>query len=393
MQNPKSILITFQVLKNLHHTRGVNDKNSHFINKIYIVIIINVTPGTKPARDLQSASTVVIGAGLSNTNLNNNNNNNDTTNSTTEGNNRSSSKIDFGHQMLPSTMSTDSVFVGGEIAQETKTEDGTIKSQGSESILKPPDTANQDQEKTEVEQEQTTEQQQQEEDVEGKISEQKEREEIGDESLAQELDKGDGGDTSKGDATRPQSSASRNSIDECNSVTQLPKVIVRKSITAAVNRLSLHKDSEDEAEVSRQEDQTNKPVEGEHGERVSEAHQEEVIPQEQYAEQESYSDTVSSAKTEEVTTETTDKTSSSGVEPYWDAAAKNEQATAGNDSIHVEDMIGEESLVDAPELTVETEDSNKSEGGVDATHEHGEEEEHAGNVEGQSNPLHGEDDQ
>lgn len=361
------------------------------LNKIYIV---NVTPGTKPARDLQSASTVVIGAGLSNTNLNNNNNN-DTTNSTTEGNNRSSSKIDFSHQMLPSTMSTDSVFVGGETAQETKTEDGTIETQGSDSILKPPDTANQDQEKTEVEQEPTTEQQQQEEDVEGDISEQKEREEISDESSAQEPDKGDGGygDTSKGDATRPQLSASRNSIGECNSVTQLPKVIVRKSITAAVNRLSLHKDSEDEVEVSRQEDQTNKPVEGEHGERASEAHQEEVIPQEQYAEQESYSDTVSSAKTEEVMTETTDKTSSSGVEPYWDAAAKNEQATAGNDSIHVEDMIGEESLVDAPELTVETEDSNKSEGGVDTTHEHGEEEEHAGNVEGQSNPLHGEDDQ
>ena len=358
------------------------------LNERYIVIIINVTPGTKPARDLQSASTVVIGAGLSNTNLNNNNNN-DTTNSTTEGNNRSSSKIDFSHQMLPSTLSTDSVFVGGETAQETKTENGTIKSQGSDLILKPPDTANQDQEKTEVEQEPTTEQQQQEEDVEGKISEQKEREEISDESSAQELDKGDGGDTSKGDATRPQSSASRNSISECNSVTQLPKVIVRKSITAAVNRLSLHKDSEDEVEVSRQEDQTNEQVEGEHGERASEAHQEEVIPQEQ--EQESY--TVSQAKTEEFTTETTDKASSSGVEPHWDVAAKNEQATAGNDSIHVEDMIGEESLVDAPELTVETEDSNKSEGGVDATHEHGEEEEHAGNVEGQSNPLHGEDDQ
>ena len=97
-------------------------------------------------------------------------------------------------------------------------------------------------------------------------------------------------------AARPPSSLSRREIDECNSVSQLPKVIVKKSINAAVKRLSLHKDDEVETSssgggganeeqseaVADQEGQVNEPLQREaEGERVKESQQE--VPHESRA--------------------------------------------------------------------------------------------------------------
>ena len=105
---------------------------------------------------------------------------------------------------------------------------------------------------------------------------------------------------------RPPSSLSRREIDECNSVSQLPKVIVKKSINAAVKRLSLHKDDEVETSssgggganeeqleaVAAQEDQVIEPLQHEaEGECTKETQQEEVPHESRAMEAEAIKDT------------------------------------------------------------------------------------------------------
>ena len=70
--------------------------------------------------------------------------------------------------------------------------------------------------------------------------------EAGDEVTSVEQSPADGATAQEENAARPPSSVSRKEIDECNSLSQLPKVIVRKSINRAIKRLSLHKDDEAE---------------------------------------------------------------------------------------------------------------------------------------------------
>ena len=192
----------------------------------------------------------MIGSGPSNTNLNNSND---------DANANSSSKVDIGHQVVPSTAaSTDSVFEADQ-PKDAQVENGITGSQDGDS--KPTENANQNQEQQtdighgEVEQHEIMEQQQKSGD---EVAEQTNGGEI-DGGNSKQQQEGEGGvgeetppkvSTNEGDLARPQSSASRNTLDEYNSLTKLPEVIVRKSITAAVNRLSLNKDSDDEMEIS-----------------------------------------------------------------------------------------------------------------------------------------------
>ena len=96
------------------------------------------------------------------------------------------------------------------------------------------------------------------------MAEPEQKEGAGDEVVSEQTD----GATVEENAARPPSSVSRKEIDECNSMSQLPKVIVKKSINAAVNRLSLHKDdevetsgaNEEQSETGPQEDQFNEPL-------------------------------------------------------------------------------------------------------------------------------------
>ena len=181
--------------------------------------------GNKPARDLQSASTVVLGAN-SNTNLNNNNGpNNSLANFTDDNKNASSaSKVDVGH--VVSTASTDSVFVRNE-ALDTGAHENVAETPAAHSVQFG-ESANQ--EPTITESNETTEPEQ--------------KGEAGDEVSSKQPEVA----AVEDNVARPPSSASRKEIDECNSVSQLPKVIVKKSINAAVNRLSLQKDSSTEGD-------------------------------------------------------------------------------------------------------------------------------------------------
>ena len=188
----------------------------------------------------------MIGSGPSNTNLNNSND---------DANANSSSKVDIGHQVVPSTAaSTDSVFEADQ-PKNAQVENSATGSQDGDS--QPTENANQDQEQTdigqgEVQQHEIMEQQQK---LGDEVAEQTNGGEI-DGGNSQQQQEGEGGvgeetgSTNEGDVARPQSSASRNTLDEYNSLTKLPEVIVRKSITAAVNRLSLNKDSDDDMETS-----------------------------------------------------------------------------------------------------------------------------------------------
>ena len=176
-------------------------------------------------RDLQSASTVVLDSKESNANLNNNSD--PTVDEFTDDNDiimKSSSKIEIG-QVVQSTVSNDSVYARTE-ASDTQTQELVDNEQDDKTV------ACQDPTKPEGATEEVVSQ-------EHTVPE-----------IALEQQHQDGYGTpppeEEDDTVLPSSSDGRKENgDECISVSQLPKVIVKNSITAAINRLSL-KDSRSE---------------------------------------------------------------------------------------------------------------------------------------------------
>ena len=177
-------------------------------------------------RNLHSASTIVIGE-QSNTNINNNNGrSNSTPNISDDDKIANSSRVEIGHMVSMVASETDSVFIRNpNEAMDTHTQ---------ESIIETPASAHDVQllgEGANQQPHETAEPQQK---------------EAGDEVTSVEQPPADGATVQEENAARPPSSVSRKEIDECNSLSQLPKVIVRKSINRAIKRLSLHKDDEAE---------------------------------------------------------------------------------------------------------------------------------------------------
>lgn len=182
----------------------------------------------------------------SNTNLNNSNDHNNTQANVSDDDKitKSSSKVVVGHMV--STASSDSVFVRNE-AMDTRTQESIVETPAAHS-MQLEESANQETvETTQIEGE-------------------------GEKASSEQPD----GAAGEENVARPSSSMSRMEIDECNSVSQLPKVIVKKSINAAINRLSLHKDpssdgdnaetnivNEKQSEAVPQENQVQQIVEGE----------------------------------------------------------------------------------------------------------------------------------
>ena len=218
--------------------------------------IISVSPvGIKPARDLQSASTVV--AGLSNTNLNNNNNNdptNSNVNISADEDNKinSSSRVEIGQ--VVSMVSTDSVFITNT-SSVTHGQGSIIESP----VAQPGESTSQ----VQIEAGEQTEQDQ---------SEGKARDGILPEEASNEES-----------VEWPTSNVNRNEVEECDSLSKLPKVIVEKSIDAAVKRLSLRKQGEVEGAVDEDiaeangENRETQPCEGQ----ASESHEQESHGQQQ----------------------------------------------------------------------------------------------------------------
>lgn len=203
---------------------------------------------TKPVRDLQSASTVVIGSRESNANLNNNNGPVDSK----DDNLKSSSKIEIG-KVLYSTMSTDNVFTRDE-ASETQTQESIIDSQVDDSEQVENTTANQEQSTPhEATENEASQEEAAPEEATQNVTSHWKYTETAITTKQQHPDEGDGPSPKVAPAeeelVRPQSSNSKGEIDQCNSVNQLPKVIVDKSINAAVYRLSLRDSSSEECMV------------------------------------------------------------------------------------------------------------------------------------------------
>ena len=203
-------------------------------------------------RDLHSASTIVIGE-QSNTNLNNNNGpNNSPANVPDDDKIANSSKVEIGHMV--SMVSSDSVFDSNEAA-DTHTQVSESANQELHETAEPEQTGNEEQPDVAAVEGESVNQE---------PHETEQKEVAGDEVMSEQPDVEE-------NAARPPSSVSRKEIDECNSVSQLPKVIVKKSINAAVNRLSLHKDdevetsgaNEEQSEITPQEDQVNEPLQHE----------------------------------------------------------------------------------------------------------------------------------
>ena len=212
--------------------------------------------GQKPVRNLHSASTVVIGE-QSNININNNNGrSNSTPNISDDDKIANSSRVEIGHMVSMAASETDSVFI--------RNPNEAVDTHTQESIIEIPASAHDVQllgEGANQQPHETAEPQQK---------------EAGNEVTSVEQPPADGATAQEENAARPPSSVSRKEIDECNSLSQLPKVIVRKSINRAIKRLSLHKD--DEAETSGgtkeeqpeaavpQEDKVNQPSQQEEAE-------------------------------------------------------------------------------------------------------------------------------
>ena len=190
--------------------------------------------GQKPVRNLHSASTIVIGE-QSNMNLNNNNGpSNSTPNVSDDDKIANSSRVEIGHMVSMVASETDSVFI--------RNPNETVDTHTQESIIETPASAHDVQllgEGANQQPHETAEPQQ---------------EEVGDEATP-EQPAADGATVQEENAARPPSSMSRKEIDECNSLSQLPKVIVRKSINGAIKRLSLHKDDEAETSGNAKEEQ------------------------------------------------------------------------------------------------------------------------------------------
>ena len=178
-------------------------------------------------RNLHSASTVVIGE-QSNTNINNNNGrSNSTPNVSDDDKIANSSRIEIGHMVSTAASETDSVFIRNpNEAVDTHTQESIIETPAASAhdVQLLGEGANQQPHETAEPQ----------------------QKEAGDEVTSVGQPPADGATAQEENAARPPSSLSRKEIDECNSLSQLPKVIVRKSINRAIKRLSLHKDDEAE---------------------------------------------------------------------------------------------------------------------------------------------------
>ena len=124
------------------------------------------------------------------------------------------------------SQTTDIVARISASVNETQNQESTIESQEAKSSKEPETTVSQENNSPG---EQVAEHQEQ---VEEKVS---------DESTTV--------DTVAPTEDRPPSSRSGNEIEECNSVSKLPKVIVRKSINAALKRVSLQKGTEIEEDL------------------------------------------------------------------------------------------------------------------------------------------------
>ena len=137
----------------------------------------------------------------------------------------SSSKVEIGH--VVSTSSSDSVFVLNEqAAPDTDTKENVIETpQAQNAPLDEKSVVNEEPVKSEPNE-----------------APEPERKEVEASDEVPSEQSGVAAVEPEEKEARPPSNTSRNDIDECNSVSQLPKAIVRKSINAAVNRLSLPKE-------------------------------------------------------------------------------------------------------------------------------------------------------
>ena len=154
-------------------------------------------------------------------------------------------------QVVRTSISSDSVFIRDP--QTPQTQESTVESQVSDTQTQESTVESPAEEETPNKLQECT--------VENNVTDDEKytRDEVSQEKITAV---GDGEDkVEENGGIRPPSSSSRNEVDECNSVTQLPKVIVRKSINAAVNRLSYQKDAEDDNDIDGEETKDTETVE------------------------------------------------------------------------------------------------------------------------------------